>query len=58
MIGLLRSQGKNENRAYHLYREKFGVDPAWRKEAGPIIAEVVGYLQKSNIAFAKRRKAA
>lgn len=55
MIGLLRSQGKNENRAYHLYREKFGVDPAWRKEAGPIIAEVVGYLQKSNIAFAKSK---
>ena len=58
MIGLLRQRGKNENRAYHLYREKFGVDPAWKKEAGAITEDVVGYLQRANIAFAKSAKKA
>lgn len=58
MIALLRQRGKNENRAYHLYREKFGVDPAWKKEPGVITPEVVQYLQHANIAFAKSRKAA
>lgn len=58
MIGLLRARGKNENRAYHLYREKFHVDPAWRKEPGPILPELHGYLQRANIAFAKGRKVA
>lgn len=58
MIALLRHHGKNENRAYHLYREKFGVDPAWKKEPGIITPDVVNYLQRANIAFAKARKTA
>lgn len=59
MIALLRSRGKNENRAYHLYREKFGVDPRWKKEPGEILPECVGYLQRANIAYRKAsRKAA
>lgn len=58
MIGLLRQRGKNENRAYHLYREKFGIDPAWKKEAGTITQDVVSYLQRANIAFAKSAKKA
>ncbi len=58
MIALLRHHGKNENRAYHLYREKFGVDPAWKKEPGIITPDVVNYLQRANIAFAKSRKTA
>ncbi len=53
MIALLRSRGKNENRAYHLYREKFGVDPRWKKEPGEILPECVGYLQRANIAYRK-----
>ena len=53
MIGLLRQRGKNENRAYHLYREKFGIDPCWKKEPGAIMPEVAAYLQRANIAFAK-----
>ena len=58
MIGLLRQRGKNENRAYHLYREKFGIDPAWKKEPGVITQDVVAYLQRANIAFAKAKQAA
>jgi superfamily II DNA or RNA helicase len=58
MLELLRTSGKNENRAYHLYREKFGVDPAWKKSYGVVTADVVGYLQRANIAFAKSKKRA
>ncbi|MHB8915794.1 MAG: DEAD/DEAH box helicase [Thiobacillus sp.] len=57
MLALLRNSGKNENRAYHLYREKFGIDPAWKKESGVITPEVVNYLKMANIAFSKRRAA-
>jgi hypothetical protein len=50
--------GKNENRAYHLYKEKFGVGPAWEKKAGPIIHDVKTYLQRANIRYAKSVKRA
>ena len=57
LIGHLRATGKNENRAFYLYREKFGVDPCWKKE--PVIPsmDVINYVRRSNIAFAKRRSA-
>ena len=58
MLALLKAHGKNENRAYHLYREKFGVDPCWKKRYGTITPDVVNYLQRANIAFSKARKAA
>ena len=58
MIALLIQRGKNENRAYHLYRDKFGIDPCWKKEAGTITPDVVNYLQRANIAYAKAKKAA
>lgn len=54
MIALLRSRGKNEDRAYHLYREKFGVDPAWKKRPGTITQEVINDLTRANIAYSKR----
>lgn len=54
MISLLRRRGKNENRAYHLYREKFGIDPAWKKEPGEIIPDVCDYLKHADIKFAYR----
>lgn len=61
MIAILRSRGKNENRAYHLYREKFKVDPAWKKIAGDTnnlaAIDAEKYLQRANIAFAKKRAA-
>lgn len=57
MLGLLRQKGKNENRAYHLYKEKFGVAPAWKKTSAEPTIEVIGYLQRANISFAKRRSA-
>jgi superfamily II DNA or RNA helicase len=55
MIGLLRKNNKNENRAYYLYCEKFGVSPAWKKTAGIPTEDVIGYLKRSNIASAKRK---
>lgn len=62
LIAHLRATGKNENRAYHLYREKFKVDPAWKKVAGsqltPAAMDARNYLQRANIAFAKSAKRA
>jgi DNA repair protein RadD len=57
MIGHLRATGKNENRAFYLYREKFGADPVWKKEAGPITLDAIRWIQRANIAFARRRAA-
>jgi DNA repair protein RadD len=60
LIATLRNAGKNENRAYHLYREKFKVDPAWKKVPGSVITKAAcdaqAYMQRANIAFAKSRK--
>lgn len=59
MIAVLRNQGKNENRAYHLYKQRFGVGPAWKKDGGIPTVEAVNYIRSANIAFAKsKRKAA
>ena len=61
LLGNLHAKGKNEGRAYHLYREKFGVAPAWKKAyAGsdnPLYFEAANYIQRANIAFAKRKAA-
>lgn len=58
LIGYLRQQGKNEGRAFYLYKEKFGIEPNWKNEAGIPGLDVVGYVKRANIAFAKSRKAA
>lgn len=61
LIAHLRNAGKNENRAYHLYAEKFGIKPTWKKESGSVCnkpaMDAIGYLQRANIAYAKRRTA-
>ena len=62
LISHLRSLGKNENRAFHLYKEKFGTQPPWEKIAkgptsGPAM-DALGYLWRANIAYAKRQRAA
>lgn len=61
LLAHLRSRGKNENRAFHLYKEKFKVEPVWKKVAGsaitPAAIDALGYLQRANIAFAKRKSA-
>jgi len=56
LIGYLQYKGKNINRAYHLYKEKFKVAPVWKKKAGEFNNDVINYVKKSNIAFAKSRK--
>jgi superfamily II DNA or RNA helicase len=61
LIAQLRSMGKNENRAYHLYLEKFKLAPPWRKIPGDpntlAAHDAMGFLQRANIAYAKRRTA-
>ena len=61
LLAILRNRGKNENRAYHLYRDKFKVAPAWKKEYGstitPAAMDAFAYLQRANIAWSKRRSA-
>jgi superfamily II DNA or RNA helicase len=60
LIATLRNAGKNENRAYHLYKEKFKIEPAWKKVPGSVITKAAcdaqGYMQRANIAFAKSKK--
>jgi superfamily II DNA or RNA helicase len=56
LIGYLQYEGKNINRAYHLYKEKFKEEPTWKKKAGEFNNDVINYVKKSNIAFAKSRK--
>lgn len=55
LIGLLRIEGKNVNAAYYLYREKFGVDPAWKKVAGEPSVEVIEFVRKSRQNYARRQ---
>ncbi len=55
LIGYLRSTGKNDGRAYYLYKDKFGVAPAWKKEPLTPSIDVINYVRHANIAFAKRR---
>lgn len=57
LIGLLRSRKKNEDRAYFLYLKKFGVAPAWKKEAGIPGQDVINYVRSADIAYAKRAAA-
>ena len=59
MIGILRENGRNENRAYHLYFEKFGIVPCWKKIAnlsGDARIDCQRDLQRANIAYSKRTK--
>jgi hypothetical protein len=56
MIACLRMQGKNEGRAYYLYKERFGVAPAWKKEPGVVTDEAFNYIRAANIAFAQGRR--
>lgn len=55
-ITLLRQRGKNENSAFYLYQEMFGVKPAWKKEPGDsILPEVAAFMQKKAQDFARKK---
>jgi len=60
LIDHLAENNKNENRAYHLYIEKFGIAPAWKKIRGDYSCiaglDAIRYLQRANIAYAKAKK--
>lgn len=58
LIGHLRSAGKNEGKAYYLFKDKFGVFPAatLSKSSLPPSAEVVSFVRSRNIAFAKMKE--
>jgi len=55
LIGYLRSCGKNENRAYHLYKEKFGIYPTWKKVAGVHTIEQENWVRRANLKWAKSK---
>jgi superfamily II DNA or RNA helicase len=58
MCAHLRANNKKEGRAYHLYKEKFGVYPSntFKKTGYAVTQEVVDYLMAANIKYAKRIK--
>lgn len=57
MVATLRAKGKTEGRAYHLYKEKFGCYPAntFSKDGGRFTEEASNYIQRANVAFAKKK---
>jgi hypothetical protein len=57
MVATLRAKGKTEGRAYHLYKEKFGCYPAntFSKDGGRFTDEASNYIQRANVAFAKKK---
>ena len=60
LISVIRLSGKNENRAYHLYKEKFKVAPAWQKIPGFVNSlaamDAAAYMKRANIAYAKKSR--
>ena len=60
LIAVIRRSGKNENRAYHLYKQKFNIAPAWQKIAGSVNSlaamDAAAYLKRANIAYYKQSK--
>lgn len=55
LIGYAKEHGFKDGWSFHKYKEKFGVNPAWKKVAKEPSIEVVRYAQSRNIAYAKRR---
>ena len=53
LIGELQRRGKNIDRAYYLYQETFGSKPVWQKQAGPAGPEVMNWITRSNMKYAK-----
>ena len=56
LIGLFQSQGKNINRAFFIYKEKFGIEPVWKKHGLPPSNEVINFVHSRNIAYAKAQQ--
>jgi superfamily II DNA or RNA helicase len=50
LLGYCRRNSKNDGYAFHLYIEKFKVQPAWRKIAADPTPEVIGFVQHRQIA--------
>lgn len=58
LMGYAKAKGYKDGWAFHKYLEKFGVQPAWKKEELPPSPEVANWIKSRQIAFAKSRKAA
>lgn len=58
LIGYQRQAGKNEGKAYYLFKDKFGVFPAGTLSRSPLppTAEVANFVKSRNIAFAKMKE--
>ena len=53
MLGFCKKHGKKEGCAFYWYKEKFHVEPAWKKQSAEPNAEVSNYCKSRLIAFAK-----
>ena len=58
LMGFAKAKGYRDGWAFHKYIEKFGVQPAWKKEERAPSPEVANWIKSRQIAFAKARKAA
>ena len=53
LLGLCERRGKKPGYAFYLYQEKFGCQPAWKKEKSIPSAEVINWVTSRNIAYSK-----
>jgi superfamily II DNA or RNA helicase len=60
LLGYVRAKGQSDGRAFYLYKDKFGVEPASTLDrvAATPDAEVMGFIRHINIRYAKQREKA
>lgn len=58
LIGFAESKGYKHGWAFHKYVDKFGINPAWKKQAAAPTPEICNWIKSRQIAFSKSRKAA
>jgi len=55
LVGVAREKGYADGWAFHKYKEKFGIEPAWKKVAATPTMEVRNWITSRNIAWAHRK---
>lgn len=53
MLGYCRRKGKKDGYAFYAYKDKFGVEPKWKKVAVEPSKEIYGWMQHKAIARSK-----
>lgn len=56
LVFIGRQKNYKDGWAFWKYKEKFKIEPPWKKIASPPNQEVINWLQMKAIAFAKSRK--